>query len=120
MKFKIAATALLLTGLCFFVTHVYANDIKARMKARLPVINALKSKGVLGENNKGFLEFRGSKEKVNEANAENADRKKVYSAIAGKQGTTADLVGNRRAIQLRGIAKPGEWLQDDGGKWYKK
>lgn len=120
---KKCLTALLyiviLAGFCF-QTPVSAQDLKARFKARLPVISSLKSQGIVGESNQGFLEFKGPQKNAGEVNAENADRKKVYQAIAGKQGTSADLVGKRRAIQLRDLAKPGEWLQDDGGKWYKK
>ena len=38
----------------------YAADITAKMQARLPAIKELKAKGFVGENNKGFLEFRGA------------------------------------------------------------
>lgn len=95
-------------------------NIKQRMQQRLPVINALKAKGIIGENNQGFLEFRGGREKADVVNAENADRALVYEAIAKNQGTTADLVGRRRAIQLRELALPGEWLQNESGGWYQK
>jgi len=98
-----------------------AQEIKARMADRLPVIMDLKQKGIVGENNLGLLEFVGAaQEKADVVAAENADRKKVYEAIARKQGTTADLVGRRRAMQLHKIARPGEWIQDAGGKWRKK
>jgi hypothetical protein len=33
---------------------------------------------------------------------------------------TADVVGRRRALQIAENAKPGEWLQDAGGKWVQK
>ena len=35
-----------------------AESIKDRMVARLPAINTLKDKGLIGENKDGFLEFR--------------------------------------------------------------
>ena len=96
-------------------------EIKAGMQARLPEIDALKAEGIVGENNSGYLEFVGGNRKnADVVNAENSDRKAVYTAIAKQQGTTADLVGKRRALQIRGIAGPGEWLQDDSGKWYRK
>lgn len=105
----------------FLITSVHAQGIKAQMKERLPIINNLKAKGVIGENNKGFLEFRGgSREKADVVNAENADRKKVYASIASKQGSSPDHVGKRRAAQLKTIARPGEWLQKPDGQWYKK
>ncbi len=98
-----------------------AADIKARMKARLPQIVELKAEGILGEDNRGFLAFVGETRK-NEAvvDAENKDRSKVYAAIAKQQGADADSVGRRRAMQIAAKAKPGEWLQDTEGKWYRK
>ena len=98
-----------------------AQEIRDRMIARLPDIKALKAKGLVGENNRGFLEFIGQqKEKQDLVAAENQDREKVYQAIAGQQGTTAELVGKHRAIQIADKAQPGEWLQDANGKWYQK
>ena len=40
-------------GMCF----AGASDIKARMQERLPTIVQMKADGIIGENNKGFLEF---------------------------------------------------------------
>mgnify|MGYP001817750044 FL=1 len=98
-----------------------AKEIRARMLARLPAIKALKDKGLVGENNKGLLEFVGQqKEKQDVVAAENKDRAAVYEAIAKQQGTTVELVGKHRAIQIAAKAKPGEWLQDANGKWYQK
>jgi uncharacterized protein YdbL (DUF1318 family) len=52
--------------------------------------------------------------------AENNDRQLVYDAIAKQQGTAAEVVGRRRALQIADNAKPGEWIQDAGGKWVQK
>jgi uncharacterized protein YdbL (DUF1318 family) len=99
----------------------FADDIKTRMKQRLPVIIELKAKGIVGENNAGYLEFIGAKrEKADVVAAENKDRKTVYTAIAKQQGTTAELVGKRRALQIAQKADPGEWVQDASGKWIQK
>lgn len=98
-----------------------AKEIRARMLARLPEIKVLKDKGLVGENNKGFLEFVGrQKEKQEVVTAENRDREMVYKAIAKQQGTAVELVGQHRAIQIANKARPGEWLQDANGKWYQK
>ena len=99
----------------------YGSDIKARMKARLPALIDLKAAGIIGETHQGFLAYVGS-EKKEEAlvEAENQDRRRVYEAIARQQGTTPELVGQRRALQIAEMAKPGEWLQDAGGKWHQK
>ena len=98
-----------------------AEDTKSRMKKRLPIIIELKAKGIVGEDNRGYLQFVGTKrEKEDVVTAENNDRKSVYSAIAEKQGATVDFVGKRRAKQIVEKAKKGEFLQDESGKWYKK
>ncbi len=79
------------------------------MKARKPVIEALKAQGIVGENHRGYLEFVGAnREKADIINAENNDREQVYTAIAGQQGTTAELVGKRRAVQIKKKAKTGQ------------
>ena len=91
------------------------------MIARLPEIKALKNKGIVGENNLGYLQFVGNKkEKADVVNAENRDRKLVYEAIAKQQNTTVEVVGKHRAIQIANKAQAGEWLQDANGKWYQK
>ena len=107
----------------FFVmgATAFADDIKARMKNRLPVIKKLKAEGIVGEDNKGYLQFVGSKKaKADVVAAENKDRKTVYTAIAKQQETTAELVGKRRALQIAKKAGPGEWVQDAGGNWIQK
>ena len=98
-----------------------AEGVKERMLTRLPQIDSMKSKGIIGENNRGFLEFLGS----DHSNAqiveeENADRRKVYQAIAAQQGTTPELVGSRRAMQIEENAPSGTWLQAPDGNWAKK
>jgi uncharacterized protein YdbL (DUF1318 family) len=123
MKNKIFSTtvSLFIISFLFVNASAFAESIKARMKARLPAILELKEKGVVGEDKNGYLQFVGQKkEKEDLIAAENADRKKVYSHIAKQQGTTAQLVGERRALQIAKKAKPGTWLQDQSGKWYQK
>ena len=107
--------------LFFMATFVQGADIKSRMQARLPQIIKLKTQGIIGENNRGLLEFRsGNKSGANIVNAENSDRQKVYKAIAKQQGVSAMLVSQKRAQQIRGKATTGEWLQKPSGQWYKK
>ena len=123
MKLKkvIAIVSVFILGI--LITNVYSasDSIKQRMISRLPVIKALKDQGIVGENNIGFLEFIGNrKEKADVIEAENKDRKLVYEAIAKKQGTTTEVVGQHRAIQIADKAQSGEWLQDVNGKWYQK
>jgi uncharacterized protein YdbL (DUF1318 family) len=122
MNQKISKTtvSLFLVGLFFLSVSAHAQDIKSRMKDRLPVIKSLKMRGIIGENNRGYLQFLGEKrEKENVVNAENQDRKTVYSAIAKQQKTTLEVVEKHRAAQIEIKAEPGEWLQDANGKWYQ-
>ena len=123
MKRKAVPIVLAIFFLGIFVAGIsaFAEEIKARMKNRLPVINELKTKGIVGEDNKGFLQFVGAKkEKQDVVSAENNDRLTIYKAIAKQQGATAELVGQRRANQIARKARTGDWLQDDKGKWYQK
>jgi len=117
----LAILPVFIVGLLVTDGHSSAAEIKQRMIARLPVIKALKDKGIIGENNKGYLEFIGKKkEKQDVIEAENSDRRQVYEAIAKQQSTTVEVVGKHRAVQIADKAQAGEWLQDANGKWYKK
>ena len=113
--------AFLMIGFWVLGVSAFADDIKARMKNRLPVIKELKSQGIVGEDNAGFLQFVGDKKvSADVVAAENKDRLTVYKAIAKQQGTTAELVGKRRALQIAKRAESGEWVQDAGGSWIQK
>ena len=114
-------SGLIITILFVSAVNCSAESIKDRMVARLPQINELKSKGLIGENNQGLLEFRTNKKpQQNLVVAENKDRKAVYNAIAKKQGVKPGLVGQRRAKQIADRGTPGQWFQKPDGKWYKK
>ena len=119
-----AAKALFVLALLTAVFNLNAGtkeEIIARMKARLPALEQLKNAGVVGENNLGYLEVRDdSADTKNAVDTENNDRKQVYAAIAAKNGTTAELVGKRRAIKLAKEAKKDQWLQNEKGEWYQK
>ena len=118
MKVAVCAMLLTVSAQAFGVT---AKQIKQRMIARYPQIKAFLQKGIVGENNKGYLKLL-----KNDANAkkiveaENNDRKIIYTAIAKQQNATPELVGKRRAIMIAKRASKGYMLQDAKGKWYKK
>lgn len=119
-KKNIIISAILI--ICFlFPTALFAQGIKERMKERLPVIIELKEIGIIGEDFQGYLTFLSdNKQKQDVIEAENIDRKKIYSHIAKKQGADLELVGQRRAKQIADNAKPGEFLQKEDGSWYQK
>lgn len=113
--------AIALTAVLCSAFTLQAASIKDRMLARIPAINALKDKGTIGENNRGFLEFRtGDKSQQKLVNAENKDRKSVYAAIANKQKVDVALVGQRRAKQISDKGSKGHWFQKPDGSWYRK
>jgi uncharacterized protein YdbL (DUF1318 family) len=120
-RFAIIVNILVLFSLVMFSGTVAAQTIKERMKQRLPVIVDLKTKGIVGENNQGYLAFvTGKKAKESLIASENKDRKTIYSYIAKQQKTSLNLVEKRRAIQLVELAKSGEFIQKPNGAWVKK
>lgn len=115
---RICVLLLLASLLCLASTA--AAGIKEQMAARIPAISALKAKGVVGENNRGLLEFRSTQEQAAMVAKENADRLTVYAAIGQSQGVNPVLVGQRRATQIAEKGSKGEWFQRPDGSWYKK
>lgn len=107
-------------ALCLAATTALADSVKDRIIARKPAVTALLADGTVGENNQGYLEFRGAKKQADVVAAENQDRAAVYAAIAKKAGTTPALVGQRRAAKIAQQAPSGTWLQKPEGTWYKK
>ena len=100
---------------------VWAEGIKERMIQRLPAIADLKTKGIIGEDNRGYLGFVSSTRAQEDViAAENADRKTVYEAFAKQQNTTLDVVENVQASRKAEKAQPGEFFQKPDGSWVKK
>jgi uncharacterized protein YdbL (DUF1318 family) len=108
----------------FAATAARAEDlgaIRARMAERLPKIDTLKASGAVGENNRGLLEVRdGGGDSASVVSEENADREKVYAAIAQQAGSNADQVGRQRAKKIAENSASGVWLQKEDGSWYRK
>ncbi|MGD9066288.1 MAG: DUF1318 domain-containing protein, partial [Desulfobacterales bacterium] len=60
MKLKMVIAVLSVFILGILISNAHSKDsLKQRMIDRLPVINDLKARGIIGENNLGFLEFIG-------------------------------------------------------------
>ena len=97
--------------------------IKNSMLERKPQLDTLKARGTIGEDNKGYVAvvtgtLTEAEKKV--VDAENADRAKVYAAIASRHGSSAIEVGQRRAIKLAEQVSSGEFIMNAEGKWTKK
>ena len=125
---KFLALSIAALTLAFAVPQVLsaaddAATIKKNMADRKPKIEALKKAGTIGENKSGYLEAM-KDAKLEDADQklledENKDRKTVYAAVAKKEGSTVDKVGEIRAKQIRSKAKEGEYIQGEDGKWVK-
>lgn len=117
--------AVLAIALFAGVAPLHAQDmgaLKARMEQRQPAVDGLKDRGAAGENNRGYLEARGSLggEDQKIISDENSDRRTVYAAIAAETGTNADVVGKARAAKIAATSRRGVWLQAVDGNWYQK
>jgi hypothetical protein len=96
--------------------------LRKYQEKRLPALDALKTSGVVGENNQGFVEVRGNggDYAVNLVADENHDRAVVYTLFARKYNLAPELVGRLRAKTIAGKSRPGIWLQAPDGTWYQK
>lgn len=98
MKKTILLICLIFIGM--FVAVAGASSIQQRMKDRYPEINSLKEQHIIYENEDGYLSvYEGSAIPI--VDEENADRKAVYIMIAKKRNTDPQIVGKRRAIQIK-------------------
>jgi len=125
---KLSSLRLLVLSATLFLggasVTLHAQDlgaVKARMAQRLSKLDEFKAKGLLGENNHGYVELRGSDPAAGDVMAgENKDRGEVYAALAKQTGGTAEQVGKARAKQIAAGSAAGVWLQREDGSWYKK
>ena len=125
---KFLALSIAAFALVFAVPQVLsaaddAATIKKNMAERKPKIETLKKAGSIGENKSGYLEAM-KDAKLEDADKtliedENKDRKAVYAALAKKEGSTVEHVGELRAKQIRSKAAEGEFIQGEDGKWVK-
>ena len=94
----------------------------ARFEARLPRIDELRAKHIVGETNRGFLELRGEQLNVDlgAMHEENTDRLALYEAIANRLNARVDEVGRLRAAKIATLCRRGVWVQDARGKWTQK
>ncbi|MDD4013719.1 MAG: DUF1318 domain-containing protein [Candidatus Omnitrophica bacterium] len=93
----------------------------ASRRQRYSAVMELGSKGVLGENHLGLLEIRGTGPEAAKAaelaSLENADRMKIYDAIARKNGTSVRDVQLVYAERMRKDAPAGMPVEEPKGYW---
>lgn len=102
------------------LTPVVKSALDAR-KARFPELKELKMQGVVGENNRGYVEALGGGKKVAAlVAAENVDRKQVYEAIVEQNDLPSGALETVEIVFARvqrEKAEPGEKVQDVSGNW---
>ena len=107
---------------------IYTSEIKtalASRRKRSSLVNEYKSKGVIGENNKGLVQIRGvatsSVQRL--VREENKDRMTIYQALVRQNNMSPEqleIVQEQFAAVHREKANKGEWIQLPTGKWIKK
>ena len=106
MKLKMVIPVLSVFILGIWISDVYsAGGIKQRMIDRLPVINDLKARGIVGENNLGFLEFIGD-QKEKDVNLRALERE--AAANSSRMSPLTPLMPSRppsRAIRPRSSSR---------------
>jgi len=135
---RIILSLLLFLGAASFVLSVPAEaqaqyDIKTMTpevekalegrRARYEQLKSLKAKGTIGENNKGYVEsLIDDAETKKLADAENVDRKTIYTTIAAQNdlGDALKVIEETFAKVQREKAASGEMIQTPEGQWEKK
>ncbi len=104
------------------VTPAVQNALDARKK-RFDRLADLKVKGMIGENNNGYvsaLEKNNAAEQL--ADEENQNRRVIYKAIAQQNGLgkSVDIIEKVFAQVRRDKAQSGEMIQLETGDWVQK
>lgn len=102
--------------------------LRATMRTRFSALKPYYSKGLVGIKVDGFVTVRGSvplkdKNKLNKlVAAENADRQKLYQAIANANGHPewSNQIKSTFANRWVGNAQSGWWYQASNGSWTQK
>lgn len=96
----------------------------ASRSARYEQLQNLKSQGVAGENNRGYVEvLQAGAGAEGLVQAENSDRKTIYHTIAEQNGLGATGLGVVETIfseVQREKARAGDPLQQPTGEWVRK
>ncbi len=103
-------------------------QVRATMRARYRALKPFYSQGLIGIGSDGMLVVRGhvplsERNKVNKlVAAENADRNRLYQAIARANGHPGWFEQIKATFATRWIrhAKPGWWYQAPNGSWMQK
>ena len=102
-------------------------SVKAALDSRrnrFDQLRALKEKGAVGENNRGYVEVIGNDPQAKTiVDEENHDRRFIYKTIVEQNNLSADALSTIETVFAqvqRDKANPGEKIQDASGQWIKK
>jgi len=119
----ISAIALLAGGTITIATFS-GTDAAAQAQSAKSIINAAKTKGVIGETAAGYLAETGSgsvsaaeRAAMNEVNI---GRKSVYTRMARAKSVQIEVVAAITGEKQIAKAKPGEKVMDESGAWRTK
>ncbi|MBN2466550.1 MAG: DUF1318 domain-containing protein [Deltaproteobacteria bacterium] len=110
------------------VSNASIRAIKASLKDRYPAILPYLQKGIVGENQDGFVEVRtmeglalpGKAQVKQLVDAENKDRTNLYREVGNALKIDQNQVGRLQEIFAKEWQKsvpPGSWIQADDGSW---
>lgn len=133
---KFLLSALVFVMMLTIQTHVWAAtydikemtpEVKSALDARrgrYEELAGLKSQGVVGENNRGYVEVLKSEGNAQSVvDAENRDRKVIYNTIVAQNGLGADALATIEKVFAqvqRDKAASGDSIQNESGAWVKK
>ncbi len=92
-------------------------------RSRFEQLHDLKAKGIVGENNHGYVElFESNSAAKSLLESENRDRKMIYQTIAEQNGLEGqlNLIEEVFAQVQRDKADSGDKIQDADGRWIQK
>ena len=102
-------------------------EVKAALdsrKARFEELRTFKSKSVIGENSKGYVDVLEKSDDAQAlADAENNDRKFIYQAIVEQNELSADSLATIEGVFAqvqRDKAASGDKVQTEDGSWVSK
>lgn len=127
----ILVIAALLTPLSVWAEAKYSlremtPEVSAALEARrgrYDELADLKAKGVVGENDRGYLQALVSDPEVESVvAAENTDRKLVYQTIAEQNNLAGEMTTIEKVFAevQHDKAKPGDKIQNSDGQWVAK
>lgn len=92
------------------------------MPAAAITLDQAKSQGLVGEANSGYIAVveRSSPELNTLVSGVNAKRKAEYARIAKRNSIDIAQVAARAAEKLEARAAPGEFIQNNRGRWVQK